>query len=54
MKDICNNNNNIYISPTSGRYVLCPINLQGQVGWGPQQPDLVSGIPDHGMVAGTR
>lgn len=28
----------------------CPIpGVQGQVGWGPGQPDLVGGIPSHGL-----
>ena len=34
----------------------CPIPgmVQGQVGWGPGQPDLVGGVPAHGRGVGTR
>ena len=34
----------------------CPLpgSVQGQVGWGFEQPDLVEGIPAHGRRAGTR
>ena len=29
-----------------------PGNIQGQVGWGSEQPDLVEGVPDHGRGVG--
>ena len=34
----------------------CPIagSVQGQVGWGSEQPGLVEGVPAHGRGAGTR
>ena len=28
--------------------------IQGQVGWGPGQPDLVAGNPAYGRAVGTR
>lgn len=28
--------------------------IQGQVGWGPEQPDLVQGVPACGRGAGMR
>ena len=34
----------------------CPIpgSVQGQAGWGFEQPGLVEGVPAHGWVVGTR
>ena len=34
----------------------CPISgsVQGQVGWGFEQPGLVEGVPAHGRGGGTR
>ena len=34
----------------------CPIpgSVQGQVGWGFEQPGLVEGVPAHGRGVGTR
>jgi len=34
----------------------CPLpgNVQGQVGWGFEQPGLVEGVPAHGRGVGTR
>jgi len=34
----------------------CPLpgSVQGQVGWGFQQPGLVEGVPAHGSAVGTR
>lgn len=31
-----------------------PRSVQGQVGWSPEQSDLVGGIPAHGRGIGTR
>lgn len=28
--------------------------VQGRLGWGPEQPDLMNGIPTHGREVGTR
>lgn len=30
------------------------VSIQGQIGWGSEQSNLVSGNPDHGRGAGTR
>jgi len=34
----------------------CPLpgSVQGQVGWGSEQPGLVDGVPAHGKGVGTR
>jgi len=32
----------------------CPGSIQGQVGWGFEQPGLVEGVPAHGRGVGTR
>ena len=34
----------------------CPLpgSVQGQAGWGFEQPDLVEGVPAHGRGVGTR
>ena len=31
---------------------LIPGSIQGQVGWGSEQPDLVEDVPAHGRVVG--
>ena len=38
------------VQPTAQGSCVCPIpgGAQGQVGWGPGQPDLVGGSPAHG------
>ena len=38
------------LAQTAQRSRGCPIpgGVQGQVGWGPEQPDLGEGVPGHG------
>jgi len=55
-KEILHHEGGEALAQAAQRSCGCPVpgSVQGQVGWGCEQPGLVEGVPAHGIGVGTR